>query len=62
MEKQQWIMVMSKTPAQKEFAMDMAYSVDTLGAKEAMEKAQAYMEEEANIFRNIEFKLQGGEW
>lgn len=62
MKKQQWIMVMSKGPAQEEFGMNMSYSVDVLGAKEAMEKAQAYMEEQSKIFRNAEFKLQGGEW
>ena len=62
MKKQQWIMVMSKGPAQEEFGMNMSFSVDVLGAEEAMEKAQAYMEEQANIFRNAEFKLQGGEW
>lgn len=62
MKKQQWIMVMSKGPAQEEFGMNMSYSVDVLGAKEAMEKAQAYMEEQTKIFRNAEFKLQGGEW
>ena len=62
MKKQQWIMVMSKGPAQEEFGMNMSYSVDVLGAKKAMEKAQAYMEEQSKIFRNAEFKLQGGEW
>lgn len=62
MKKQQWIMVMSKHPTQEEFGMNMSYSVDTLGAKLAMEKAQAYMEEKSNLFKNVEFKLQGGEW
>ena len=62
MKKQQWIMVMSKGPAQEAFGMNMSYSVDVLGAKEAMEKAQAYMKEQSKIFRNVEFKLQGGEW
>lgn len=62
MKKQQWIMVMSKAPAQEEFGMTISYSIDVLGAKEAMEKAQDYIEEQANIFRDAEFKLQGGEW
>jgi len=62
MKKQQWIMVMSKAQTQEEFSMNMAYSIDVLGAKEATEKAQAYMEEQSKIFRNIDFKLQGGEW
>lgn len=62
MKKQQHIMVMSKHPTQEEFGMNMAYSIDILGAKEAMEKAQAYMEEKSKLFQNVEFKLQGGEW
>jgi hypothetical protein len=59
---QQWIMVMSKVPSQEEFGMDVSYSVDVLGAKLAMEKAQSYIEEQSKIFRDAEFKLQGGEW
>ena len=62
MKKQQWIMVMSKGPRQEEFCMNVSYSVDVLGAKEAMEKAQAYMEEASRLFKSVEFKLQGGEW
>ena len=62
MEKQQWIMVMSKGPAQEEFGMSMGYSIDVLGAKEAMEKALSYMEEASMLFDSVEFKLQGGEW
>jgi len=62
MKKEQWIMVMSKAPTQEEFGMNMSYSIDVFGAEKAMEKAQAYMEEQCKIFSNAEFKLQGGEW
>jgi len=60
--KQQWVMVMSKAPFQKEFGMDKGFSITELGAKTAMEKAQSYMEEQSNMFRDFEFFLQGGEW
>ena len=55
-------MVMSKAPFQKEFGMDKGFSITQLGAKTAMEKAQSYIEEQSNTFRDFEFFLQGGEW
>jgi hypothetical protein len=60
--KQQWIMVMSKHSTKKHFGMNKSFSVTILGAKEAMEKANLYMEEQSNMFKDFEFKLQGGEW
>jgi hypothetical protein len=62
MKKSQFIMVMTKGQTQEEFGMTVSYSIDILGAKKAMEKAQAFIEEQASIFRTVEFKLQGGEW
>lgn len=62
MSKQQWIMVMSKAPHQKEFGMNRSWSVTRLGAKTAMEKAQAYLEYQSKTFREFKFILQGGEW
>lgn len=60
--KQQWIMVMSKAPAQQEFGCSISFSIDILGAKEAIKKAHAYIDEESKLFKDIEFKIQGGEW
>lgn len=62
MKKQQHIMVMSKAPAQDEFGMTISYSIDELGAEKAMEKAQSYITEQSKVFRQVEFKLQGGAW
>ena len=62
MEKHQWVMVMSKGAAQQEFGMSMAYSINVFGAKRAIEKAQQFIEEQSNVFRDAQFKLQGGEW
>ena len=59
---QQWIMVMSKAPYQKDFGMNKGFSITSLGAKQAMEQAQSYMEEQSDMFKDFEFKLQGGEW
>ena len=60
--KEQWIMVMSKAPHQKDFGMNKGFSITKLGAKEAIEKAQSYIEEQSNMFKDFQFKLQGGEW
>jgi len=62
MKNSQYILVMTKGQTQEEFGMNKGYSIDILGAKKAMEMAQAYIEEQSSIFRNIEFKLVGGEW
>ncbi len=60
--KQQWIMVMSKAPHQKDFGMTISFSITILGAEQAMERANSYIAEQSNMFRDFEFKFQGGEW
>ena len=60
--KQQWIMVMSKAPHQKDFGMTRGFSITSLGAEQAMERANSYIAEQSNMFKDFEFKLQGGEW
>jgi len=60
--KEQWIMVMNRLKGEGEFGLDTAYSVTHLGAKEAMRRAQEKMNCGAKTFRNLEFRLQGGEW
>ena len=44
-----------------EWGMDRGYSIDYLGAAEALRKAQEYIEHCTPLFTNIEFKLEGGE-
>ena len=62
-EKEQWIMVMHKLRGKDtEYGMEIAYSITQLGAEEAMRRAQNTMEHNAAIFKNLRYKLQGGEW
>jgi len=60
--KHQWIMVMNRLKGEGEFGLGTAYSVTQLGAEEAMRRAQKEMDYGAKTFRNLEFRLQGGEW
>lgn len=62
-EKQQWIMVMHKLRGKdNEYGMEIAYSITQLGAEEALRRAQNTLEHKAAMFRNLQYKLQGGEW
>jgi len=63
--KEQFIMVMIRNTDMvppDEWGMTVSYSIDHHGIVEAMRKAQEYIEENSRLFKNIEFKLQGGEW
>ena len=62
--KQQWIMVMNRNNQipDREWGMEVSYSIDHLGVVEAMRKAQEFIDERARLFTNVEFKLEGGEW
>ena len=46
----------------REWGMEISYSIDHLGVVEAMRKAQEFIDERARLFTNVEFKLEGGEW
>lgn len=62
-EKQQWIMVMNKHRGiDQEYGLEIAYSITQLGAEEAMRRAQNMMERNAALFKDLQYKLQGGEW
>ena len=62
--KQQWIMVMNRNKhiPDREWGMEISYSIDHHGVEEAMRKAQEFIDERARLYTNVEFKLQGGEW
>ena len=62
---QQYIMVMIRNTDMVplgEWGMTVSYSIDCFGVVEAMRKAQEFIEENSPIFKNIDYKLQGGEW
>tara|TARA_R100000654_G_scaffold1209_5_gene4442 strand:+ start:1145 stop:1351 length:207 start_codon:yes stop_codon:yes gene_type:complete len=63
--KQQYIMVMIRNTDMVplgEWGMTVGYSIDYLGVVEAMRKAQEFIEENSRLYKNIAYKLQGGEW
>jgi hypothetical protein len=62
--KQQWIMVMNRNKhiPDREWGMEVSYSIDHLGVVEAMRKAQEFIDARSRLFTNVEFKLEGGEW
>jgi len=62
--RKQYIMVMVRNTDMVplgEWGMDRGYSIDYLGAAEALRNAQDYIAYSAPLFTNIEFKLEGGE-
>ena len=63
--KEQFIMVMLRNTEivpPDEWGMTVSYSIDHHGIVEAMRKAQEYIDTRSPIYKNIEFKIQGGEW
>tara|TARA_R110002012_G_scaffold284565_1_gene475396 strand:+ start:295 stop:498 length:204 start_codon:yes stop_codon:yes gene_type:complete len=62
--KQQWIMVMNRNNEipDREWGMEVSYSIDYHGIEEAMRLAHEFMESNYHVFDNIDYKLQGGEW
>ena len=63
--KEQFIMVMIRNTDMvppDEWGMTVSYSIDQLGVVEAMRKAEKFIDLNSPIFKNIDYKLQGGEW
>jgi len=62
--KEQWIMIMvrNKLIPDREWGMEIAFSVDSHGIEQAMREAQEYIDAKSRLFTNCEFKMQGGEW
>ena len=62
--KDQWIMVMirNKHIPDREWGMEIAFSVTSHGIEQAMREAQEHIDARAKLFTNCEFKMQGGEW
>jgi len=60
---QDWIMVMNRHKTMdKEFGMEMSFSITKLGVKEAVEKAIEFKEASEKLYSNLEYKIQGGRW
>jgi len=63
--KEQFIMVMIRNTDMvplDEWGMTVSYSIDSLGIVEAMRRAEKFIDLNSPIFKNIDYKLQGGEW
>tara|TARA_R100000908_G_C3663789_1_gene89850 strand:- start:58 stop:261 length:204 start_codon:yes stop_codon:yes gene_type:complete len=62
--KDQWIMVMirNKLIPDREWGMEIAYSINSHGIKQAMREAQEHIDARSRLFTNCEFKMEGGEW
>ena len=62
---EQFIMVMIRNTDMvppDEWGMTVSYSIDQLGVVEAMRRAEKFIDLNSPIFKNIDYKLQGGEW
>tara|TARA_R110000824_G_C14978190_1_gene653862 strand:- start:213 stop:416 length:204 start_codon:yes stop_codon:yes gene_type:complete len=62
--KQQWIMVMHKNNkiSDREWGMEVSYSIDHHGVVEAVRLAQEFIDMWDPVYDNLDYKLQGGEW
>ena len=62
--KQQWIMVMNRNKhiPDREWGMEIAFSVDSHGIEQAMREAQEFVDARSRLFTQCEFKMEGGEW
>lgn len=62
--KDQWIMVMirNKLIPDREWGMEIAYSINSHGIEQAMREAQEHIDARSRLFTNCEFKMEGGEW
>jgi hypothetical protein len=62
--KDQWIMVMvrNKLIPDREWGMEIAYSINSHGIEQAMREAQEHIDAKSRLFTNCEFKMEGGEW
>jgi len=63
-QREQYIIVMVRNTEMvlsDEWKMDRGYSINHLGAAEAVRRAQAYIEKFSPLLSNVEFKLEGGE-
>ena len=62
--KDQWIMVMirNKLIPDREWGMEIAYSINSHGIEQAMREAQEFVDARSRLFTNCEFKMEGGEW
>ena len=62
--KDQWIMVMirNKRIPDREWGMEIAFSVDSHGIEQAMREAQEFVDARSRLFTQCEFKMEGGEW
>ena len=63
--KEQFIMVMIRNTDMvppDEWGMTVSYSIDQLGVVEAMRRAEKFIDLNSPMFKNIDYKLQGGEW
>ena len=63
--KEQFIMVMIRNTDMvppDEWGMTVSYSIDQLGVVEAMRRAEKFIDLNSPTFKNIDYKLQGGEW
>ena len=61
----QFIMVMIRNTDMvppDEWGMTVSYSIDCLGVVEAMRRAEKFIDLNSPMFKNIDYKLQGGEW
>jgi len=62
--KDQWIMVMvrNKLIPDREWGMEIAYSINSHGIEQAMREAQEHIDARSRLFTNVEYKMEGGEW
>ena len=63
-QREQYILVMIRNTEMvpsDDWKMDRGYSINHLGAAEAVRKAQSYIDHCTPLYRNVEFKLEGGE-
>jgi len=62
--KQQWLMVMNRNKhmLDRDWGMEVSFSIDHHGVVEAMRMAQEFIANQSRLFTNVEFKIEGGEW
>ena len=61
--KKQWVCVMNRNPiVDDEFGIEIAYCVDVIGIRAALDKANFYLHQAEKTFANLDYKLEGREW
>ena len=56
------VMVRNKLIPDREWGMEIAFSVDSHGIEQAMREAQEFVDARSRLFTQCEFKMEGGEW